>query len=210
MTRDEANAAIGVGRDTADACIDAGARILGTGEIGIGNTTSAAAMTCAMTGVPPEEVVGYGTGIGELVRLRKVAVVADALRRRAFDTGDAVGVLAALGGLELAALVGFELRAAERGIPLVLDGFLAGASALVARAIHPEAVRFFVASHAADERASAIVLTALGLTPLLSLGMRLGEGTGAVLGIELVRSAVALQCQMATFATAGVRLRGQV
>ena len=210
MTRDEANAAIGVGRDTADACIDAGARILGTGEIGIGNTTSAAAMTCAMTGIAPEEVVGHGTGIGEPVRLRKVAVVADALRRRAFDTGDAVGVLAALGGLELAALVGFELRAAERGIPLVLDGFLAGASALVAHAIHPEAVRFFVASHAADERASAIVLTALGLTPLLSLGMRLGEGTGAVLGIELVRSAVALQCQMATFATAGVRLRGQV
>jgi len=166
-------------------------------------------MTCAMTGIAPEEVVGHGTGIGEAVRQRKVVVVADALRRRAFDTGDAVGVLAALGGLELAALVGFELRAAERGIPLVLDGFLAGASALVARAICPEAVRFFVASHASDERASTIVLTELGLTPLLTLGMRLGEGTGAVLGIELVRSAVALQCQMATFATAGVRLRGK-
>jgi nicotinate-nucleotide--dimethylbenzimidazole phosphoribosyltransferase len=208
MTRAEANAAMRVGGRTADQCIDAGARIVGTGEIGIGNTTSAAAMTCAMTGLAPDEVVGRGTGIGEAVRLRKVAVVEDALRLRTFDTGDAVGLLAALGGLELAALVGFELRAAERGIPVVLDGFLAGASALVARAMRPEVGRFFVASHASDERASVIVLTALGLTPLLSLGMRLGEGTGAVLGIELVRSAVALQSQMATFATAGVRLRG--
>ena len=208
MTRAEANAAMRVGGRTADQCIDAGALIVGTGEIGSGNTTSAAAMTCAMTGLAPDEVVGRGTGIGEAVRLRKVEVVKDALRLRTFDTGDAVGLLAALGGLELAALVGFELRAAERGIPVVLDGFLAGASALVARAMRPEVGRFFVASHASNERASAIVLTALGLTPLLSLGMRLGEGTGAVLGIELVRSAVALQCQMATFATAGVRLRG--
>jgi nicotinate-nucleotide--dimethylbenzimidazole phosphoribosyltransferase len=133
--------------------------------------------------------------------------VQDALRLHAPRPLDPVGALAAVGGLELAAIAGFALRAAERGVPLVLDGFLAGAAALVARAIRPEVVRFFVASHESADNGSGLALRALGLEPLLALGMRLGEGTGAVLGIELVRSAVALQREMATFATAGVRRR---
>jgi nicotinate-nucleotide--dimethylbenzimidazole phosphoribosyltransferase len=207
MTRAEAEAAIAVGAETADACIGRGAGILGTGEIGIGNTTAAAALVCAMTGAAPRDVVGRGTGVDDATHARKVAVVEEALRKHAPEAGDPVGVLAAVGGLELAALVGFVVRAVERQVPVVIDGFLAGASALVARAICPQLVRHMVASHASAERGSSLVLEALGLPPLLSLGMRLGEGTGAVLGIELVRSAVALQHEMATFATAGVRRR---
>jgi nicotinate-nucleotide--dimethylbenzimidazole phosphoribosyltransferase len=204
MTRAEAEAAIAVGARSADRCIESGARILGTGEIGIGNTTAAAALTCALTGALPDEVVGFGAGIDEETRARKVAVVEEATRRHAGQRSDPVGVLAGVGGLELAAVAGFALRSAERGVPLVLDGFLACASALVARALLPEATRFFLASHESAERGSRVALAALGLRPLLSLEMRLGEGTGAVLGIELVRSAVALQREMATFATAGI------
>jgi nicotinate-nucleotide--dimethylbenzimidazole phosphoribosyltransferase len=207
MTRDQAIAAMDVGARAADRCISSGAHILGTGEIGIGNTTAAAALTCAMTGASPAEVVGHGAGIDAETRARKVSVVEDALRLHAPGTQDPLGALAAVGGLELAAIAGFALRAAERGVPLVLDGFLANASALVARALRPEAARFFVASHESAESGSAVALAALGLKPLLSLGMRLGEGTGAVLGIDLVRTAVTLQCEMATFATAGVRRR---
>jgi nicotinate-nucleotide--dimethylbenzimidazole phosphoribosyltransferase len=210
LTRIEADAAMAVGARTADECIARGAVLLGTGEIGIGNTTAAAALTCVMTGAAPDDVVGRGTGIGDGTHARKIAAVEDALRIHAPDRSDPAGALAAVGGLEIAALVGFVLRATERRVPVVLDGFLAGAAALVAQAIEPAAMRLLVASHASDERASGLVLEALGLKPLLSLAMRLGEGTGAVLGIELVRSAVALQCQMATFAAAGVRRRSGV
>ncbi len=204
MTVAEARAAMAVGARVADACVASGARILGTGEIGIGNTTAAAALTCALTGAPAAEVVGFGAGIDQSTRTRKIAVVADALQRHAPRASDPVGALASVGGLELAAVAGFALRGAELGVPVVLDGFLAGASALVARALRPAAVRFFLASHESPEPGSHVVLEALGLRPLLSLGLRLGEGTGAVLGIELVRTAVALQSEMATFATAGV------
>jgi nicotinate-nucleotide--dimethylbenzimidazole phosphoribosyltransferase len=204
MTRTEAAQAMAVGASTADACIDAGACILATGEIGIGNTTAAAALTSALTGAAPSEVVGRGTGIDEPTRARKIAIVEGAVRRHAPNAKDPVSVLASLGGLEFAALAGFILRAVERRIPVVLDGFLAGAAALVAQAICPEVTRLLVASHVSAERGGGLVLDALGLKPLLSLEMRLGEGTGAVLGVELVRSAVALQHEMATFATAGV------
>jgi nicotinate-nucleotide--dimethylbenzimidazole phosphoribosyltransferase len=207
MTRAEAEAAIDVGASTADACIDRGARIVGTGEIGIGNTTAGAALICAITGASADDIVGTGTGVDEATRARKRAVVAEALRLHAPATDDPVGVLAAVGGLELAALVGFIVRSAERRVPVVLDGFLAGACALVARAMSPAVGGSLLASHRSAEHGSDVVLEALRLQPLLSLGLRLGEGTGAVLGIELVRSAIALQCDMATFATAGVPKR---
>jgi nicotinate-nucleotide--dimethylbenzimidazole phosphoribosyltransferase len=204
MSRAQAVSAMQVGARVADDCIASGARILATGEVGIGNTTAAAAIACALTGADPAHVVGSGTGIDETTRVRKIAVVADALALHAPQRSDPVGALAALGGLELAAIAGFALRAAEAGVPVVLDGFVAGASALVTCALRPEAARFFLASHESAERGSRVVLDALGLQPLLSLGMRLGEGSGAVLGIELVRTAVAVQRDMATFATAGV------
>jgi nicotinate-nucleotide--dimethylbenzimidazole phosphoribosyltransferase len=204
MTRAEVEAAMAVGEETADACIARGAEIVGTGEVGIGNTTSAAAIACALTGLAPDDVVGHGAGIDASTRARKVAVVREALRRHAPSPSDPVGVLAAVGGLELAAGVGFLLRATARRVPVVLDGFLASACALSARAFRPEIARWLLASHASAERGSALLLEALGLEPLLSLGMRLGEGTAAVLAIDLVRTAVSLQAEMATFATAGV------
>jgi nicotinate-nucleotide--dimethylbenzimidazole phosphoribosyltransferase len=208
MTREEVRQAMSVGARVADQLADSGALLVGTGEVGIGNTTSAAALVCALTGEPADGVVGRGSGVDEATRARKVLVIQDALRRSRPDTRDPIGVLAALGGLELAAATGFMLRSAARRVPVVLDGFLAGASALVARAIRPDVAPFFVASHLSGERGSQVVLDALALVPLLSLGMRLGEGTGAVLGIELVRSAVALQYEMATFATVSARRDG--
>jgi len=201
MTRAEVEQAMDVGARAADHLADGGAALVAAGEVGIGNTTSAAALVCAMTGEAPDDIVGRGTGIDDETHARKIRVVVDALRRSQPDSRDPVGVLAALGGLELAATVGFMLRSAARRVPIVLDGFLTGASALVARGIRPDVSEFFVASHLSGERGSQAVLAALNLAPLLSLGMRLGEGTGAVLGIELVRSAVALQREMATFAT---------
>jgi nicotinate-nucleotide--dimethylbenzimidazole phosphoribosyltransferase len=209
MTRSEVEQAMEAGLRAADQLIEAGATLAASGEVGIGNTTSAAAVVCAMTGEAAEAIVGVGTGVDEATRARKVEVVRDALLRGRPDPRDPLGVLASVGGLELAAAVGFMLRCTARRVPVVLDGFLAGASALVARALRPEVTKLFVAGHLSGERGSKAVLEALGLAPLLSLGMRLGEGTGAVLGIELVRTAVALQNEMATFATAAaLRDRG--
>jgi nicotinate-nucleotide--dimethylbenzimidazole phosphoribosyltransferase len=204
MTRSEVELAMNVGKRALDEFADTGARLMATGEVGIGNTTAGAALVCAMTGAAPLEVVGRGTGIDDAAYARKVEVVQGALRLHAPDPCDPIGVLAAVGGLELAATVGFLVRATERRVPVVLDGFLALASALVARALRPEVEHFMIASHDSAEQGSRLALDALGLVPLLSLQMRLGEGTGAVLGVELVRSAVALQSEMATFATAGV------
>ncbi|MGD0678172.1 MAG: nicotinate-nucleotide--dimethylbenzimidazole phosphoribosyltransferase [Polyangiaceae bacterium] len=208
MTRAEADGAMDAGRRVADDAADDGATLVATGEVGIGNTTAAAALVCAFTGADPEQVVGPGTGIDEAARARKVDVVRDALGRRSPLGRDPIDILASLGGLELAATAGFILRAADRRLAVVLDGFLACASALVAAAIDPGVLRVCLASHASAEPGSAIALRHLGLAPLLSLGLRLGEGTGAVLAIDLVRSAVALQSRMATFATAGIVGRG--
>jgi nicotinate-nucleotide--dimethylbenzimidazole phosphoribosyltransferase len=204
MTRSEVELAMNVGKRALDEFADTGARLVATGEVGIGNTTAGAALVCAMTGAAPLEVVGRGTGIDDAAYARKVEVVQGALRLHAPDPCDPIGVLSAVGGLELAATVGFLVRSTERRVPVVLDGFLALASALVARALLPEVQHFMIASHDSAEQGSRLALGALGLVPLLSLQMRLGEGTGAVLGVELVRSAVALQSEMATFATAGV------
>jgi len=206
MTGAEALRAVAVGADVADARIDGGAWLLGVGEIGIGNTTSAAAIVCALTGAEPASVVGAGTGIDDATLARKRAVVEAALERAGVRGGDPDPwrVLAEVGGLEIAAMAGFLVRASARGAAVVLDGFLADAAALVAVRMAPQVASSLLASHASAERGAAIALEALGLAPLLSLGMRLGEGTGAVLAIDLVRSAVALQNEMATFATAGV------
>jgi nicotinate-nucleotide--dimethylbenzimidazole phosphoribosyltransferase len=204
MAPGEVERAMAVGGSVADRCIDAGALLLGTGEIGIGNTTSGAAIVAALTGAPVAQVVGRGTGLDEQGVKRKVAVIEEALARLPRTERDPREVLVQVGGLELAAIAGFVLRAAKRRVPVVLDGFLANASALVAASLEPQVTRFLVASHASAEPGAVLALEHLGLRPLLSLGMRLGEGTGAVLGIDLVRSAVALANEMATFATAGV------
>jgi nicotinate-nucleotide--dimethylbenzimidazole phosphoribosyltransferase len=204
MTRDEARAAMDVGARTAADAIARGADLLAVGEIGIGNTTAAAALVCAFTGAPPDGVVGVGTGISEETRARKVSVVETALRLHAPVASDPIGVMASVGGLELAAMTGFMLAAARQRVPVVLDGFLATAAALAARALDANVTEYLLASHASAERGAAIATASLGRAPLLDLQMRLGEGTGAVLALDMVRTAVDVMASMATFATAGV------
>jgi nicotinate-nucleotide--dimethylbenzimidazole phosphoribosyltransferase len=204
MSRRDAELALAIGAEVARDAVRAGAGAIGLGEIGIGNTTAAAALTSALTGEDPAGVVGRGTGIDELVRARKLAVVRAALSRHAPCADDPVGALSALGGLEIAALAGCALEAARHRLPVVLDGFVTNAAALAAARIDPGVRRYFVAAHVSPEPGARAALAHLGLVPLFDLGMRLGEGTGAVLGLSLLRTAVHTQLAMATFATAGI------
>jgi nicotinate-nucleotide--dimethylbenzimidazole phosphoribosyltransferase len=178
--------------------------VLALGEVGIGNTTSAAALFALLTGASPEDAVGRGTGVGDATLARK----ADAVRRAAERTRDVeldtLGKLSAAGGYEIAALAGAILGAAARRIPLVLDGFITGVAALAAVELAPAARGYLVASHLSAERAHAAVLESLGLAPLLQLGLRLGEGSGALLALPLVESACALLRDVRTFREAGI------
>jgi nicotinate-nucleotide--dimethylbenzimidazole phosphoribosyltransferase len=204
MTRGEARSAMAAGAEVAARAVREGSRLLAVGEVGIGNTTASAALVCALARAAPADVVGVGTGVGPEVHARKVRVVEEALRLHAVDVRDPLGVVAALGGLELAAMAGFLLTAARLATPVVLDGFVATAAALVAKAFDAGVADYLLASHASAERGAAIASAALGQQPLLDLGLRLGEGTGALLALDLVRTAVDAQLSMATFATAGV------
>jgi nicotinate-nucleotide--dimethylbenzimidazole phosphoribosyltransferase len=204
MRREEAELAMTIGIETVRAAADRGARAIALGEIGIGNTTAAAALTSALTGEPPARVVGRGTGISDEALLRKVAAVGDALALHRPEAHDPIGVLAALGGFEIAALVGSLLEAARLRLAVVLDGFVTNAAALLAARIDPRVREYMLASHASPEPGASIALAALELRPLLDFAMRLGEGTGGALGVGLLRTAVATQLSMATFATAGI------
>jgi nicotinate-nucleotide--dimethylbenzimidazole phosphoribosyltransferase len=204
MTRSEAEAALAVGAEVARAAVAQGARALALGEIGIGNTTAAAALCCVFTGILPERAVGRGTGIDDATLARKTQVVTAALARHRPDARDALGALAALGGLEIAALAGCAIEAARLRLPIMLDGFVTNAAALVALALEPEVAGYLFASHLSTEPGARLALAHLGLEPLLHLDLRLGEGTGACLGVALLRSAVLTQRSMATFATAGI------
>jgi nicotinate-nucleotide--dimethylbenzimidazole phosphoribosyltransferase len=204
MTREEAMAAIEAGIETARDLVAAGNRCLLTGDMGIANTTASAALIAAFTGASPAQVTGYGTGIDEQTYAHKVEIVRRALQLHRPDPQDPVGVLAAFGGLEHAALAGFILGAAALRVPVVLDGVIAGAAALVAQAITPEATVACVAGHRSAEPGHALALEALGVNPLIDLELRLGEGSGAVLALPLVASAVRALREVATFDSAGV------
>ena len=204
LTRDEALAAIEVGIGVADALVEAGAACLLTGDMGIANTTPAAALIAAFTGADPAAVTGRGTGVDDPTYARKIAVVAAALRRHAPDAADPLGVLAAVGGLEHAALAGFLLGAAAHRVPVVLDGVIAVSAAVAAAAFAPDAVAAMVAGHRSAEPGATVALAHLGLVPLLDLGMRLGEGSGALLALPIVASAVRVLHDVATFDSAGV------
>jgi nicotinate-nucleotide--dimethylbenzimidazole phosphoribosyltransferase len=204
MTRDQARAAVEVGISVAGALADAGARCLLTGDMGIANTTPAAALIAAFTGAGPAEVTGRGTGVDDETYSRKIAVVAEGLDRNRPDPADPLGTLAAVGGLEHAALAGLVLGAAARRVPVVLDGVIAASAALAAAAFAPDAVAAMVAGHRSPEPGAAVALAHLGLTPLLDLGMRLGEGTGAVLALPIVTGAVRVLHDVSTFDSAGV------
>ena len=203
MTRAEAAAALAAGADAVRAGPECDVLLLG--EVGIGNTTSAAAVLALLTGAAAGDVVGAGTGVGAAARARKTAAVARALARaRAAGAVGPLGGLAQAGGYEVAALAGAVLAAAARRIPVVLDGFITAAAALAAVRLAPEARDYLVASHRSAERAHALALGALGLAPLLDLGLRLGEASGAALALPLVRSACALVADVRTFAEAGI------
>ena len=204
MSRNDAERALAVGFEVARDAVAGGATMLGIGEIGIANTTAAAALVCAFTGTKPADVVGRGTGIDDQTLAHKSRVITEALELHRPDPDAPVDVLSAVGGFELCAMAGCALQAARMRVPVVLDGFLSGAAALAACAIDPAVRPYLLASHVSAERGARLVLERLGLDPVLDLGLRLGEGTGAVLAMDLVRSAVDIQLSMATFATAGV------
>ncbi|MEU7554152.1 nicotinate-nucleotide--dimethylbenzimidazole phosphoribosyltransferase [Streptomyces sp. NPDC044571] len=204
MTREEAVAAIEVGIETARDLVAAGNKALLTGEMGIANTTVSAALISVFTGVDPSEVTGRGTGINDETHARKVEVVRRALELHQPDPADPIGVLSAIGGLEHAAIVGLLLGAASLRTPVILDGVSAGAAALVARAIAPEALSACIAGHRSAEPGHVAALNKLGLRPLVDLDLRLGEGTGALLALPLVQSAARAMHEVATFDSAGV------
>ncbi len=204
MTRDEAARALLVGAQAAAELIEGGVRVLGTGEMGIGNTTAASALTSAFTGVEPELVVGRGTGLDDAGVAHKADIVRRALEANFASTLDPLGVLAAVGGLEIAGMAGVILGAAAAGVCAVSDGFISGAAALVAVRLCPAAAGYIFPSHRSVEPGHSVVLDALGLQPVLEFDMRLGEGTGAALAIEIIDAACAVMSGMATFAEAGV------
>ncbi len=204
MTRDQAQAALAVGVDVARDLVAAGNRCLLTGDMGIANTTASAALICAFTGADPAAATGRGTGIDAATYARKVDVVCRGLARHRPDPADPVGVLAAFGGFEHAAIAGFILGAAAFRVPVILDGVIAGAAALAAAALAPDAAKACIAGHRSVEPGHAITLEYLGLRPIVDLGLRLGEGTGAVLALPLVQSAARALRDVATFDSAGV------
>ncbi|MEB8336660.1 nicotinate-nucleotide--dimethylbenzimidazole phosphoribosyltransferase [Streptomyces endophyticus] len=204
LTREEVKEAIEVGIETARDLVAAGNKALLTGEMGIANTTASAALISVYTEVDPAEVTGRGTGINDETHARKVEVVRRALDLHKPDPADPIGVLAAVGGLEHAAMVGLLLGGASLRTPVILDGVSAGAAALVARAVAPEVLAACIAGHRSAEPGHVAALNKLGLRPLVDLDLRLGEGTGALLALPIVQSAARAMHEVATFDSAGV------
>ena len=205
MSREEAARAVLAGAGVAEELVESGGvNLLVTGDMGIANTTPAACLVAAFTGRPAVEVTGRGTGIDDATLGLKTAVVERALGLHGPDPGDTVGVLAALGGLEHAALVGVILMGAVYGVPVVLDGVVSNSAALVARALAPHSTDYLVAGHLSVEPGAAVALHKLGLEPLLDLRMRLGEGTGGLLAVPLVQAAARVMGEMGTLEDAGV------
>ena len=209
MTREECAEAVLVGCEAAADVTQAGTSLLGTGEMGIGNSTSAAALTAALTDSPVEAVVGRGTGLDDAGVTHKAAVVRRALTVNAVAELDPLGVLSAVGGLEIAALAGVFIGAARCGVAVVSDGFISGAASLAAVAICPGARDYVLPSHLSAEPGHGVILGHMGLLPVLELDMRLGEGTGAALAMGIIDAACRMMSGMATFAEAGVDRAGE-
>jgi len=207
MTEAEMHAALSTGIELAAEAAAAGCDLLGFGEMGIGNTTAASAITAALTGEPVESVVGRGTGVDDECLARKRRAVERGLALHAGRMQSALGILRCVGGLEIAAMCGFCLGAAAHRLPVVTDGFIATSAAALAVRLCPAAAGYLFAAHQSVEPGHARLLAAIGQAPLLNLGMRLGEGTGAALAMGIVQAAVAAFTQMATFAGAGVSNR---
>lgn len=204
MARDEAIKSIEAGMEIFEEEYEKGIDIVGTGDMGIGNTTASSAIAAAICGADVEKVVGRGTGLDDQGLLHKIEVIKQALKVNKPDPDDAIDVLSKVGGLEIGGLTGIILACAARGVPVVIDGFISGASALIAYKLSPKVKEYIVAGHCSVEKGHKIILDYIGLKPLLNLEMRLGEGTGAALGIGIAEAAVKILTQMATFQEAGV------
>jgi nicotinate-nucleotide--dimethylbenzimidazole phosphoribosyltransferase len=204
MSKEEAIRSIEVGIQLVEEELSIGMDILGTGDMGIGNTTASSAITAALTGADVATVTGRGTGVDDKGWEKKVKIIEKALERNRPDPKNAIDVLSKVGGFEIGGIAGVILAGARYRIPVVLDGFISGAAALIATSLCPQVKPYLIASHQSVEEGHRIILDRLGLIPLLNLGLRLGEGTGAALGISLVEASVAILDEMATFAEAGV------
>jgi nicotinate-nucleotide--dimethylbenzimidazole phosphoribosyltransferase len=204
MSRAEAQAAVEAGISAAWALADEGVEALAVGDMGIANTTAASAVVAGITGAAAADVVGRGTGVDDAGLARKVAAVEAAVARAAVDPADGLGVVAELGGLEIAAIAGAVLGAASRRMCVVIDGHPATAGALVASLLAPGCTAYIVGGHRSVERGHRLALARLGVAPLLDLDLRLGEGTGACLALGLIQAAARLSAEMATFSSAGV------
>ncbi len=209
MTRQQAIQCLETGIEVAQEQIAGGADLIACGDMGIGNTTPSSAITAVLTGVDPEITTGRGTGLDDPGLAHKVAVIKQAIQTNSPDPNDGMDVLTKVGGLEIGMLAGAMLGAAARRRPVLVDGFISGAAALIAWAIYPGAKDYFIASHQSVEPGHRVGLEAMGLDPLLDLGMRLGEGTGAALAMHIVEASAKCLEEMATFAEAGVSERDE-
>jgi nicotinate-nucleotide--dimethylbenzimidazole phosphoribosyltransferase len=198
MTRVEAQQAFTAGGAVADEEIDGGADLLVPADLGVGNTTPAAVLVAALGDVEPVQVIGRGSGVDDAGWVRKLKAIRDALRRARPVVEDPLGLLAAVGGADLAAISGFLVQAAVRRTPVLLDGLVAGAAATVAREVAPQAVHWWLAGHRSAEPAHRVALDRLGLEPVLDLGMRFGEGAGALVALPILRAAARTLSEMST------------
>lgn len=204
MTREQAVECLRSGVEIAEAEIARGLDILGTGDMGIGNTTPSAAIACALTGRQPEQVAGRGTGLDDEGLQRKIDAIARALNVNRPNSRDGLDVLCKVGGFEIGGLVGLMLGAAAHRKPVVVDGFISTAAAMIAVTMAPVCRNYLIPAHRSREHGHGLMLDWLGLNPLLDLDLRLGEGTGAALGISMAEAACRILAEMATFGEAGV------
>lgn len=204
MTRDEAIKAIHVGIDIVKDLKSEGVNLLGTGEMGIGNTSTSSAITAVLTGMPVDTLVGVGSGLSKETYRNKIEVIKRSIQIDRPDHDDPIDVLSKVGGFDIAGLTGCFLGAAIYRIPIVIDGFISSVAALCAARIHPGARDYMLPSHGSAEPGTAAVMKALNMEPMLNLDMRLGEGTGAALGFQLIDAAIAAYTQMGSFADASI------
>jgi nicotinate-nucleotide--dimethylbenzimidazole phosphoribosyltransferase len=204
MTKNEAVKSLGAGIEIFEAEFKKGVHIAGTGDMGIANTTPSAAITAVITRKSADEVTGKGTGINDKALFHKIEVIKKAINVNAPDPEDAIDVLSKVGGFEIGGLAGIIIAAASKRVPVVLDGFISGAAALIAYKLEPKTKDYMIAAHCSVERGHRIILDYLGLKPILDLNLRLGEGTGAALAMNIIDAGVKILNEMATFESAGV------
>jgi len=204
MTREEMVAALQVGIDLADQCRAEGVGLVGTGEMGIGNTTPSSAIIAVISGLSVRELTHRGTGIGDAALVNKIRVIEEGVALNKPDPQDPLDVLAKVGGLEIAAIAGLVLGCAANSIPVVIDGFISTAGALIASELHPNVRDYIFAAHQSVEIGHRFMLERIGVRPILDLDFRLGEGTGAALAMGLIEAGVKVMKEMATFEQAGV------